>query len=240
MKLDARDMTFDTLNDAVRRSSDNEIVIDNCEGQRYIGAGSKNKHITINGTPGNALGCYMDGTTIDVMGNAQDATGDTMNGGEIRIFGSAGDACGYAMRGGRIFVRDNAGYRTGIHMKEYQDKKPIIVIGNTVGSFFGEYQAGGVLMVLGMNCEKKNPVGNYCSVGMHGGKMYIRCDELPEDLPSQVVSHKADEEDMERIRPILEEFCGCFGYKMSDVLKKPFYVLIPNTNNPYRSLYTPN
>ena len=91
-----------------------------------------------------------------------------------------------------------------------------------------------------MNCGRKNPVGNYCSAGMHGGKMYIRCDELPGDLPSQVVSHRADVGDMEHIRPILEEFCACFGYKMADVLKKPFYVLIPNTNNPYRSLYTPN
>lgn len=239
MKIDAANMYFETLNNQVRCTRDAEIEIDRCYGQRFIGAGSRDKHIVINGTPGNALGCYMNGTVIDVHGNAQDAIGDTMNDGAIRVYGNAGDACGYAMRGGKIYVKGSAGYRTGIHMKEYRDKKPVIVIGNEVGSFFGEYQAGGILVVLGMQSEKKAPVGYYCAVGMHGGKMYIRCDELPK-LPEQVIAHRATEEEMAEIRGNLEEFCSIFDYSAEDVYAKPFYVLTPNTNNPYKSLYTPN
>jgi glutamate synthase domain-containing protein 3 len=34
-------------------------------------------------------------------------------------------------------------------MKAYQDKIPILVIGGTAGSFLGEYQAGGLIIVLG-------------------------------------------------------------------------------------------
>mgnify|MGYP004680005797 CR=1 FL=1 len=239
MKIDAAAMSFETLNHQVRCTQDTEIEIDRCCGQRFIGAGSGAQHIIIHGTPGNALGCYLNGAVIDVHGNAQDAIGDTMNDGAIMVYGNVGDACGYAMRGGKIYVKNNAGYRTGIHMKEYRDKKPVIVIGNEVGSFFGEYQAGGVLVVLGLHSEKKTPVGYYCAVGMHGGKMYIRCEEPPK-LPEQVVAHLASEEEMEEIRGNLEEFCSVFDYSAEDVYAKPFYVLAPNTNNPYKSLYTPN
>ena len=239
MTIDAANLYFETLNHQVRCTGDEEILIDHCCGQRFIGAGSRDKHIVINGTPGNAPGCYMNGTRIDVHGNAQDAIGDTMNDGLICVYGHAGDACGYAMRGGKIFVRDSAGYRTGIHMKEYRDKKPVIIVGNEVGSFFGEYQAGGILVVLGLHSEKRAPVGYYCAVGMHGGKMFIRCDELPK-LPAQVVAQRASEQDLAEIREDLEQFCACFGYDMEAVCAKPFYVLTPNTNNPYKSLYTPN
>ena len=64
-----------------------------------------------------------------------------MNDGKIIINGNAGDTLGYAMRGGKIFVKGNAGYRTGIHMKEYKDKNPVIAVGGSTGSFLGEYLA---------------------------------------------------------------------------------------------------
>jgi glutamate synthase domain-containing protein 3 len=73
----------------------------------------------------------MDGPHIVVHGNAQDGCGNTMNGGEVIVHGRAGDVTGHAMRGGRIWIRDDAGYRVAIHMKEYEDKRPIIVIGGT-------------------------------------------------------------------------------------------------------------
>ena len=69
--------------------------------------------------------------------------------------------------------------------------------------------------------------------------MFIRCDELPK-LPAQVVAQRASEQDLAEIREDLEQFCACFGYDMEAVCAKPFYVLTPNTNNPYKSLYTPN
>ena len=111
-------------------------------GQRYIGAGAEQGEIVLRQVPGNALGAYLNGATIQVYGNAQDATGDTMNDGTIVVHGSCGDATGYAMRGGSIYMEQDAGYRCGIHMKEYEEKKPVIVIGGRCGSFLGEYQAG--------------------------------------------------------------------------------------------------
>ena len=70
-------MDFKELNNMVRTSDDVEIIIDNCIGQRYIASGLTGKKITINGTPGNALGSYLNGCSINVYGNAQDAVGDT-------------------------------------------------------------------------------------------------------------------------------------------------------------------
>ncbi|WP_058485609.1 GltB/FmdC/FwdC-like GXGXG domain-containing protein [Defluviitalea phaphyphila] len=240
MNIDAKNLHFKELNRKIKDSMDKDIVIDNCIGQRYIASGEKGKNIIINGVPGNALGCYLNGSTVRVNGNAQDATGDTMNDGTIYIHGHCGDACGYAMRGGKIFIRDNAGYRTGIHMKQYKDKKPVIVIGGKVGSFLGEYLAGGIIIVLGLNSKDSIPVGDFCGTGMHGGKIYLRSDDLPKDLPKQVISRKATKEDMEEVKEYIEEFCNEFKVDIEDVLKENFFCLIPDTKNPYRQLYTHN
>ena len=175
-KITADLMHFKTLNDLVRDCEDHDIFIENCIGQRYIAASSKGKNIIITGTPGNALGAYLDGSEITVNGNAQDAMGDTMNDGRIVVHGSAGDTTGYGMRGGTILIRDNAGYRAGIHMKQYKDHIPALVIGGVAGSFLGEYQAGGVILVLGKGADGKQPTGFFCGTGMHGGKIYLRCD----------------------------------------------------------------
>ena len=187
MKITANLMHFQALNSDVRNSSDKEIIIDKWIGQRYIGSGLSGKKIKINGTPGNALGAYLDGASIEVFGNAQDAAGDTMNEGEIIIHGSSGDATGYAMRGGKIFVQGSAGYRAGSHMKAYEEKVPKLVIGGCAGSFLGEYQAGGVILVLGIGQDESCPVvGNFCGTGMHGGKIFLRTNDIPKRLPKQV------------------------------------------------------
>jgi len=240
MRIDAENKHFKILNDEIRSAAETEIIIDNCMGQRYIGSGMGDKHITINGVPGNDLGSYLNGGTIQVNGNAQDATGDTMNEGAIIIDGSSGDATGYAMRGGEIFVRRNAGYRAGIHMKAYKTHQPLIIIGGEAGSFLGEYQAGGTIIVLGLGSTKKVPVGNLCGTGMHGGRMFLRCEELPADLPVQVEAAPATSEDMAAIDAHLDRFCERFHVSKEEVLSKPFFVLTPNTKNPYKSLYTFN
>jgi glutamate synthase domain-containing protein 3 len=195
------------------------------------------KTITINGTPGNALGAYLDGGTIIVNGNAQDATGDTMNDGKIVIHGSAGDALGYAMRGGSIFVRGDSGYRTGIHMKEYRDKIPTIVIGGKVGSFLGEYLAGGIIVVLGIGTDEM-PVGNFTGTGMHGGRIFIRTERELQRLPSQVTEEIATEAELKEIEPLISEFAEHFELKGENFLEDRFYVLKPNAKNPYKQLYT--
>lgn len=240
MRITADLMEHKQLNEMIRESNDGEIIIDNATGQRFIASAMGGKTITINGTPGNALGCYLNGCTIRVNGNSQDATGDTMNEGEIIINGSAGDATGYGMRGGKIIMRGNSGYRTGIHMKSYKDKKPVIVIGGAAGSFLGEYQAGGYIVVLGMNTKEKNIVGNFCGTGMHGGKIYLRCNEkdLPKNLSAQVIAKEANAKDMKEIDAYLDQYCVSFHEDKKDILDHTFYVLSPDTKNPYRQLYT--
>jgi glutamate synthase domain-containing protein 3 len=234
----AENLDFKELNKQVKTTTGN-ICIDECYGQRFIGAGLKGRTLTINGTPGNALGAYLDGGVIEVKGNAQDATGDTMNDGKIIIHGNAGDALGYAMRGGSIYVRGDTGYRTGIHMKEYKDKKPVIIIGGKVGSFLGEYLAGGLIVVLGIGSESV-PVGNFTGTGMHGGKIFIRTDKELSGLPAQVITEIASDLDLREIQPYITEFAGYFGMDAAALMKNRFYVLKPNAKNPYKQLYTTN
>lgn len=240
MKITCGLMHFQELNEKLKACTDEPVVIENCLGQRYIAAGRSKGDIIINGTPGNALGAYLDGSDITVYGNAQDATGDTMNHGTITIFGSSGDATGYAMRGGTIYVRDDAGYRAGIHMKSYMEHTPVLVIGGKAGSFLGEYQAGGYIIVLGLNAEGQIPVGNFCGTGMHGGKIFLRTETLPKDLPAQVKSAEATEEDMAEIAKYIDGYCEKFGADKKKILAEKFYVLTPDTKNPYKQLYTPN
>jgi glutamate synthase domain-containing protein 3 len=151
-----------------------EVRLNEVYGQRYIGAGLlKGKKIVIEGTPGNDLGIYLSGGEIEVYGNGQDAVGNTMNGGKITIYGSVGDAMGYSMRDGEIFVKGDCGYRGGIHMKEYKEMSPVIVIGGKTGSYLGEYMAGGKIIVLNLS-ENTQATGDYLATGMHGGVIYIR------------------------------------------------------------------
>jgi glutamate synthase domain-containing protein 3 len=238
MNIGALNLDFKTLNEQIK-ATDDDVCINDCYGQRFIGSGAKGKNILINGTPGNALGAYLDGAVIEVNGNAQDAVGDTMNGGKIVIRGNAGDALGYAMRGGAIFVKGNAGYRTGIHMKEYKDKKPVIVIGGKVGSFLGEYLAGGLIVVLGIGTNDV-PVGNFTGTGMHGGRIFIRTNSELAALPAQVIVETATDEDLQEIKPHIAEFAGFFNMNAEDLVKEKFYVLKPNAKNPYKQLYTAN
>ena len=237
--IDAMNMDYQALNESVRRS-DGDIQIDNCLGQRFRAAGQSGRSIVINGVPGNALGAYLDGAAVTVNGNGQDAVGDTMNDGSIVIHGNSGDATGYAMRGGEIYVRGNAGYRAGIHMKAYKEKKPVMVIGGTCGSFLGEYQAGGVIMVLGLNAGNAPLVGYFCGTGMHGGKIILRCSKNSLSLPPQVNVDNPTPEDMKEIYQYVGKYCEYFGADKSGVMNADFCVLTPNSSNPYKQMYVRN
>ncbi len=240
MDIQSSKLHFKELNDTIKSSSDKIINIKDCIGQRYIGSGLSDKDITIEGVPGNALGSYLNGSNITVKANVQDAVGNTMNAGNIFVHGSSGDATGYAMRGGKIYVKGNAGYRAGIHMKAYKDKLPVLVIGGSAGSFLGEYQSGGLIIVLGLGSTNDPPVGFFCSTGMHGGKMYLRCNNLPIDLPSHVLGKTADESDMNDINEYISEFCDEFGLNKEEILSHNFFVLTPNLENQYNQLYINN
>lgn len=237
--IDAAGMDFKKLNEQLRQAEP-ECTLTGCCGQRFIASGMSDKNITIEGVPGNALGAYLNNASITVNGNAQDAVGDTMNEGRIVVHGNIGDAAGYAMRGGQIYIKGNAGYRAGIHMKEYKEKKPVIVIGGRAGSFLGEYQAGGLILVLGLHTDGKPIVGNFPCTGMHGGKMVLRGTAESIVFPSQTTSRPAGAEDMEEIRPYLEEFCRAFGYDFEKMYAGRYTVITPDSKNPYKQMYVEN
>ena len=239
MLIDASSLSYQTLNEAVRNAG-GDCRIEGCLGQRFIGAGLSNCRISIDGIPGNALGAYLNGASIKVDGNAQDAVGDTMNAGTIVVHGSVGDAAGYAMRGGSIYVRGDAGYRAGVHMKAYGDRMPVMVIGGRTGSFLGEYQAGGIIVVLGLHTTQRPIVGNFPCTGMHGGKVFLRstCEDVY--FPSQVTARPATPEDLKEIRPEVEEFCRLFGENPRELLDAPFTVVTPDSSTPYRQMYVAN
>ncbi|MDR3263771.1 MAG: glutamate synthase [Clostridiales bacterium] len=240
MTIDAKGKYFQTLNREIKECADGEIIIDNCNGQRYIGSGLENKTVKINGVPGNALGSYLDKCDIYVNGNAQDATGDTMNGGRIFIYGNSGDATGYAMRGGTIYIKGNVGYRAGVHIKSYKEYKPVIVVGGKAGNFLGEYQAGGVIIVLNLNKEAR-AADDFIANGMHGGEIYIRTENAESlHLSERLIHKKADKKDFEKISFYLGEFCNAFGYNYNDVVKGAFIKITPDTQNPYKQLYVNN
>lgn len=239
MVINASNLDHKALNDRLREIP-GDAALENCCGQRFIAAGMSGRTVTINGVPGNALGAYLNGATLVVRGNAQDAVGDTMNDGKIIVHGNIGDTAGYAMRGGRIYVKGNAGYRAGIHMKAYQEKVPVLVIGGTAGSFLGEYQAGGIIIVLGLGAQDRKIIDLFPCTGMHGGKIYLRSDCRDVKFPKQVTPRPATQEDLAEIKIFLSEFCDLFGFDCESVINSPFTVVTPDSKNPYKQMYVTN
>lgn len=242
VKIDATGLHYRELNARLKQIVANgtkKVVLENVYGQRYIGTDlDKPVEIEIFGTPGNDLGAFMDGPRIIVRGNAQDGCGNTMNSGEIIVHGHAGDILGLSARGGKIFVRDDVGYRAGIHMKEYQDKKPVVVIGGTAQDFVGEYMAGGILILLGLSLgEGEYHRARFIGTGMHGGVIYIRGKVREYQLGKEVDVAKLEEKDYEVLQKFVAEFAAHFGGKVDEILKHDFIKLFPRWLRPYGRLY---
>ena len=202
-----------------------------CVGERYIGCGSSEGKMILDGNPGNALGAYLDGSDIVLYGDAKEATGDTMIKGSITIYGNTGDAAGYSMKGGKIFIRDNAGIRAGVSMKSYRDRNPVIVIGGRAGKYLGENQSGGTIIVLGIGYENKLPIGSECGKGIKGGKIYIRTKKQPKNIVGDVKIRKASKLDMEDIETYVKEYCHKFDKNSTKILNSTFYVIEANNTN---------
>ena len=241
-KIDAMGLMTRDLNIQLRKITSNgtkKVELRNVYGQRYIGTDLNNPvEIEIYGTPGNDLGVFMDGPRIVVHGNAQDGCGNTMNSGEIVIHGHAGDITGLSARGGKLFIRDYVGYRAGIHMKEYGDKKPVLVVGHTAQDFVGEYMAGGILILLGLNLkEGEMHRANYIGTGMHGGVIYLRGEVNDYQLGKEVGISGLDDQDYLDLSTHVGEFASHFGYNAEEILKYRFIKLLPVYLRPYGRLY---
>jgi glutamate synthase domain-containing protein 3 len=246
VEIDAQDTLTAELNAKIREaaaSGAKKIILQNVCGQRYIGTRIYPYgpvEIEVYGTPGNDLGAFIDGHSIVVHGNAQDGTGNTMNSGEIIVNGRAGDILGMSMRGGEIFVRDSVGYRVGIHMKEYGSKRPVLVIGGTAQDFLGEYTAGGIIILLGLQLDGKvrEHRMNFIGTGMHGGTIYIRGELQKHQLGKQVQIEDLDYQDQQILDEYISKYAEHFNIPKKQLADRNFTKIQPTTKRPYGHLYT--
>ncbi len=244
--IDAYGVNYRDLNQRLRRTIEEgaqQITIENVCGQRYIGT---NLHelgvldgirLDINGTPGNDLCAFLDGPEVYVHGNAQDGCGNTMNGGKIVVHGRAGDITGFAARGGQIFIRDDVGYRVGIHMKEFEDKRPLLVVGGWAQDFLGEYMAGGVIILLDLAGNAARNRTSFIGTGMHGGTIYLRGQVDEKQIGKEVGVAEMDSEDLAVVRKAVEEYSKLFDMDIKSVLDDTFVRLWPKSKRPYGRLY---
>ena len=242
VKIDASGVPHRELNERLKGAASDGVLrveLRNVYGQRYIGTGlDRPVELEIFGTPGNDLGAFMNGSRIIVHGNAQDGCGNTMNNGEIVVHGHAGDILGLSARGGKIFIREDVGYRAGIHMKEYQDKKPVLVIGGTAQDFLGEYMAGGILVLLGLNLKKGEPhQAKFIGTGMHGGVIYLRGVVNSFQLGKEVGIGELETKDYQVLQEFIGKFADYFNYSAEKILDHRFVKLFPLWLRPYGRLY---
>ncbi len=245
LTLDATGIYYRDLNQNIRNSvkeGKKNVTLKGVNGQRFIGTGIKGDDIRINihGVPGNDLGSFMQGPTIEVFDNAQDGVANTMSAGKVMVHGHAGDVLGYGMRGGKLFVKGNIGYRVGIHMKSYQHHVPVIVAGGKAGDFLGEYMAGGILILLDIAEQRTEGLplaGNYIGTGMHGGVMYLRGTVEEHQLGKEVGIRPMEDEDKRIVEKLCKEFCTDMGYDISRISINDFQKLVPVTLRPYGNLY---
>lgn len=242
LTVDARGLTYRELNYVLRahvRDGTRAIAIRNVVGQRYIGTNLRCPvRVEIHGTPGGDLGAFMDGPRLTVFGNAQDCVGNTMTSGEIVVHGRAGDVVAMSMRGGAIFIRDDVGSRCAIHMKEYDDRCPLVVIGGTAHDFLGEYMAGGTLVVLGLGLAPgERHQASFIGTGMHGGRIFMRGSVAPHQLGEQVEIANPDDGDTATIVAAVKRFCALFGGRPDEILGSRFVKILPKSHRPYGGLY---
>lgn len=238
------------------------IVLRNVMGQRFIGAGmEKNCTIEIFGDAGLDLGVFSNNLNIIVHGSSEYLLGNTLNGGEIVVYGDSWDITGMGARDGRIFIMGEGGSRIGIHMKEFGDMRPVICYGGTVKQYCGEYMAGGIIVVLGLDfkdaiIDSKKPVGkdnidgrkiknakgdivqSDLGGGIHGGAIYIR-GKVPDSLLGvYAVKGEVDDADKEILKPIIERFCELFNVSPEFVWDASFTKVWPVSSRPFGKHYT--
>lgn len=239
----AKGLYYKALNRQIRASLSGgakTIILKSVLGQRYIAGGlNSNAEFHIYGTPGQDIGAFMNGPTLIVHGNAQDGVGNTMNAGKIVIHGKAGEIPGHSMRGGKVYIRGDVEYRAAIHMKEYLQQIPWLVIGGTAKDYCGEYMAGGRVVVLNLDEKKPSPVGYSLGTGIHGGAIYVRGDVRTYQLGPGAIFADMDESDRDFLTTILKEYGDDMNLDLSGISMYDFVKVTKKGHRPFANLYTP-
>ena len=121
-------------------------------------------------------------------------------------------------------------------MKEYQDIKPKLVIGGTAQDFLGEYMAGGVLVLLGLNGSLYHKA-KFIGTGMHGGVIYVRGSVESHQLGKEVGIDDLAKADWQMLKKLVAEFAAHFNYDADEILKHKFIKLFPLWLRPYGRIY---
>jgi len=243
LTIEAKGLYYKALNRQIRKSlarGEKKIVLKGVLGQRYIGGGlASTASFDIYGTPGQDLGAFMNGPEIVVHGNAQDGVGNTMNQGTIIVRGKAGEIPGHSMRGGKLFIKGDVEYRAGIHMKEYLDSVPWLIIGGTAKDYCGEYMAGGRVVVLNLKSMKSSPVGKSVGTGIHGGAIFVRGEVKDYQMGPGAIFAELDESDEKFLHEVFAEYSRYFDTDMSGIVPVDFVKITKKGHRPFAKLYTP-
>jgi len=141
----------------------------------------------------------------------QDGVGNTMNAGPCTCTATPAtcSATGCAAQGAR---EGDVGYRVGIHMKAYESLMPIVVCGGKARDFFGEYMAGGMLVLLACTLQFPDQRSSGPSVGPDAWGNHLRSRQGRRGKCGKEVGvMPADEDDMAILTPVLREWCEAFG-----------------------------
>ena len=145
-------------------------------GGRLWKAGNDTVHIRVVGHPGQRLGSMgFSNTFIEVMGPGSDDVGWLNGGAKIVIHGHAGNGTANAMAQGKVYIAGNIGAR-GMTMTKANPRfaPPELWVLGSVGDYFGEFMAGGIAVVCGIDAQTPDNVLGYRPfVGMVGGKVYF-------------------------------------------------------------------
>ena len=146
-------------------------------GGRLWKSGTSPVRVRIEGHPGQRIGSMgFPNTFIEVMGPASDDVGWLNGGATIVVHGNAANGCCNAMAQGKVYIDGNIGAR-GMTMTKHNPRfdPPELWVLGSVGDYFGEFMAGGIAVVCGINPQNPDNVLGYRPfVGMVGGKTFFR------------------------------------------------------------------
>ena len=144
-------------------------------GGRLWSAGDEKLHIKVTGHPGQRLGSFgYANTFIEVIGPSSDDVGWLNAGAEIVVRGNASNGVANAMAQGKISVCGNIGAR-GMTMTKHNPRfdPPELWVLGSVGDYFGEFMAGGIAVICGVNAQQPENVLGYRPLRGHGGRKGI-------------------------------------------------------------------
>ncbi len=146
-------------------------------GGRLWKAGNETIHLKIDGYTGQRTGSLgFPNTYIEIMGPASDDVGWLNAGAQIIVHGNASNGVANGMAQGKIYVAGNIGAR-GMTMTKHNPRfdPPELWVLGSVGDYFGEFMAGGIAVICGVEAQTPDNILGYRPlVGMVGGRVYFR------------------------------------------------------------------